>query len=223
MKAFLCGGGCGTQTLEANKRLNEVIDHSKPCLYIPLAMDSKRYDSCYEWIQGELKHVDIPYIEMIRNTEEFAVKNLSDYSFLFIGGGNTFKLLKELKTSNAYQNIANYLERDGIIFGGSSGAIILGEDIEPAIFEDSNDVNLNDTSSFNLLPDISVFCHYTNGTPDKNKQSTQFLLEMSKQRKIIALPEEVTLFINDNTLEVIGDRPYYYFENGTMYEKGVNL
>lgn len=219
MKAFLCGGGCGTQTLQANKRLNEIIDHSKPCLYIPLAMISERYDSCYEWIQGELKHIDIPYIEMIRSAEELATKNLFDYSFLFIGGGNTFKLLKELKTSSAYQNIANYLEHDGIIFGGSAGAIIFGEDIEPAIFEDSNDVNLQDTSSFNLLHDISVFCHYTNSTPDKNKQSKQFLLELSKQRKIIALPEEVTLFLNDNILELIGNRPYYFFENGIMYEK----
>lgn len=132
---------------------------------------------------------------MIRNSEELATKKLSNYSFLFIGCGNTFKLLKELKTSNAYQHIVNYLEHDGIIFGGSAQAIIFGQD-------------------------ISVFCHYTNGTPDKNEQSKQFLLEMSKQNKIIALPEEVTLFVNDNTIEVIGDKPYYYFENGIMYEKG---
>ncbi len=54
MKVFLCGGGADVQTVEANKRLNEVIDHSKPCLYIPLAMEADMYDSCYEWIQGEL-------------------------------------------------------------------------------------------------------------------------------------------------------------------------
>ena len=51
------------------------------------------YDSCYEWIQGELKNVDVPYIEIVRSAEELADKNMADYSVLFIGGGNTFKLL----------------------------------------------------------------------------------------------------------------------------------
>ena len=40
MKVFLCGGS-DNQTIEANKRLNEIIDHSKPCLYIPLAIKQK--------------------------------------------------------------------------------------------------------------------------------------------------------------------------------------
>ena len=43
MRIFLCGGGCGQQTVDANKKLNEVIDHNKPILYIPLAMPSERY------------------------------------------------------------------------------------------------------------------------------------------------------------------------------------
>ncbi len=53
MKVFLCGGGAGIQTIEANKRLNEVIDHSKPCLYVPLAMEHTMYADCFEWIKGE--------------------------------------------------------------------------------------------------------------------------------------------------------------------------
>ena len=53
MKVFLCGGGAGIQTIEANKRLNEVIDHSKPCLYVPLAMEQRMYADCYEWIKDE--------------------------------------------------------------------------------------------------------------------------------------------------------------------------
>ena len=46
MRIFLCGGGCGEQTIDANKKLNSIIDHSKPILYIPLAMKSERYSSC---------------------------------------------------------------------------------------------------------------------------------------------------------------------------------
>ena len=92
MKVFICGGGSGEQTARALHRLNEVINHTLPCLYIPLAMEEEKYDNCYEWITGELSNVDIPGIEMTRSAEELSRKNLEGYSFLFIGGGNTFKL-----------------------------------------------------------------------------------------------------------------------------------
>ena len=41
-------------------------------------------------------------------------------------------------------------------------------------------------------------------------------MELSLRRKAVALPEEVTLFVNDDRIEVIGDRPYYLFEDGVM-------
>lgn len=70
MRIFLCGGGCGQQTVDANKKLNKVIDHNKPILYIPLAMPSERYPSCYEWIKDELKGVDVPNIGQHRTIAE---------------------------------------------------------------------------------------------------------------------------------------------------------
>ena len=95
MQLILCGGGSGNQNTLANRKLNEIINHTRPILYIPLAMneDEHSYDSCYEWIQGELANVDIPYIEMVRTFEELASKDLQHYAALYIGGGNTYKLL----------------------------------------------------------------------------------------------------------------------------------
>ena len=89
MKVFICGGGSGEQTRRALHRLNEVIRHDLPCLYIPLAMEEDRYDSCYEWITGELSRVEIPGIEMVRSAEDLSRKCLAGYGFLVIGGGDT--------------------------------------------------------------------------------------------------------------------------------------
>lgn len=219
MKVFLCGGGAGEQTIEANKRLNEVIDHTKPCLYIPLALEAEAYDGCYEWITGELDRVQVPYIEMVRSGFELAEKNLSDYSVLFIGGGNTFKLLKELKESGAFEKMRTYLEQGGVAFGGSAGAIIFGEDLEACALDDPNEVGLTETAGMDVLHGVSLLCHFTNREKEADERSRRFLLEISKHRKVLAMPEEVTLFVNDTEVEIIGDRPFYAFENGRMLKK----
>lgn len=219
MKVFLCGGGAGEQTVEANKRLNEVIDHTKPCLYIPLAMEAEMYDSCYQWITGELAKVQLPYIEMVRSGEELAKKKFSDYSVVFIGGGNTYKLLKELKESGAFVKLRTYLEQGGVAFGGSAGAIIFGEDLEACNLDDSNEVGLTDPAGMDVLQGVSLLCHFTSREKEKDARNKEYLLEISKHRRVLALPEEVTLFVNDETIEVIGERPYYAFENGRMLKQ----
>lgn len=177
------------------------------------------YDSCREWINGELKNIDIPYIETVKSAEELAAKNLNDYSMIFIGGGNTFKLLKDLKVSGAFDKIKEYLNNDGVVFGGSAGAIIFGENLEACRLDDENKVNLTETGGFDILNGISFLCHYTNRTAEKDEKSRQYLLEISKRRKVAALPEEITLFVNGDNIEVIGNKPYYFFENGVISEK----
>lgn len=219
MKIFLNGGGDGAQTAEARKRFNQIIDHKKPLLYIPLAMESDMYDSCFEWISGEMRDIDIPAIEMVRSAKELAAKNYGDYCALFFGGGNTFKLLSDLKTSGAFKKIHEYIENDGVIFGGSAGAIIFGESLEACKLDDDNNVALENISGFNVLGGISLLCHYTNVPSKKDKERKAYLLKLSKRMKIIALPEEDTIFINGDTIEAIGAKPYYYFENGTITEK----
>ena len=213
MKVFICGGGSGEQTRRAVHRLNEVIRHDLPCLYIPLAMEEEHYDSCYEWITGELSSVEIPGIEMIRSAEELSRKRLMDYSFLFIGGGNTFKLLNDIKRVHMFRPIREYLQNGGTAFGGSAGAIIFGEDLESCALDDQNEVGLKDTEGFDVLGGISFLCHFTNRIPEHDRRSEEYLLKISDHRKTYALPEEDTLFLTKNRLEEIVDRPYFIFEN----------
>ncbi len=47
----------------------------------------------------------------------------------------------------------------------------------------------------------------------KNKS---YLKELSKEIKVITLPEEDTMFISDSGIEVYGDKPYYIFDNGNI-------
>ncbi|MDD4187432.1 MAG: Type 1 glutamine amidotransferase-like domain-containing protein [Bacilli bacterium] len=132
MKIFLCGGGSGERAGEAMKTFGEIIDKKKPLLYIPLAMNEERYPECLVWIKSEMKLIGIKNIHMIVNPKELINVNYNDYCAIFLGGGNTYKLLNDIKSSGAFNKIKEYIENDGIVFGGSAGAIIFGKNIDTA-------------------------------------------------------------------------------------------
>lgn len=218
MKLLLCGGGCKEKTIEVNKKFNEIIDHNKPLLYVPLAMDEDKnnYDDCLKWINEELSNIDIPNIEMVKTFEELANKNYNNYCAIFIGGGNTYKLLKGLKDSTTFKKLKEYISNDGIVYGGSAGAIIFGYDINSCLTMDDNKVNLEDTKGFNVLEGKSIFTHYTNEyTKEAHERFKQYLINYSSNKEaVIALPEEDTIYINKDKIEIIGNKPYYLFTSG---------
>ena len=109
--------------------------------------------------------------QMITSGQELANKNLENYSALFIGGGNTFKLLAELKSSGAFEKIKEFINNNGIVFGGSAGAIIFGYDLEACLCDDINEIGLEDIKGFDVLNGYSILCHYTNRSEEKDKNN----------------------------------------------------
>ena len=100
------------------------------------------YDGCYEWFSKQIANVEVPSLDMAISFEDLASKNLSEYSAIFIGGGNTYKLLKGLKESGAFDTIQAYIQSNGIVVGCSTGAVICGKDIDIIASMDPNDVRL---------------------------------------------------------------------------------
>lgn len=229
MKLILCGGGSGKQNYYANKKLNEIIDHNKPLLYVPLAMDESDhpYDSCYEWINEELAQVQLSGIDMVRSFEELVQKNYDNYCALFIGGGNTYKLLKGIKDSGAFEKIKEFINNGGIVIGGSAGAVIFGCDIDIISTMDPNDVALIDTKGFNVMNGVSIFPHYTNTKSKLSEEEnlarlnnfTNAIKHFSMTNgDVIAIPEEDAIFVNNGELEILGNRPFFFFKNGESQE-----
>ena len=221
MRLFLNGGGDGQQTIVANGVFYELLDCSKPLLYVPLAMETELYQSCYQWITGEFKDFDMPLIEMVTSSKELYFKKFEDYCAIFIGGGNTFKLLSDLKTSGSFDKIRNFIDKNGIVFGGSAGAIIFGENLDSCIYADNNDVGLTEIDGFDVLNGVSFLCHYTNESDEMTKRQTHYLLELSSTLTILALPEEDTIYIHGDNISMLGDRPYYIFKNRTRLEYNI--
>jgi len=204
MQLILCGGGFGEKVSKSYEKYAEIIDHSKPVLYIPLAWKNEDYESCLNWLKGELLPYGIDKFVMITNISQFDNVDLGEYNSLFIGGGNTYKLLKYLKESKGYSKIKEYIENGGIVFGGSAGAIIFGKDIQTCNIC-SNDENLwpdLDTSGFDVMNGISLSCHYASkGKKEDHDISTE---EYTKRGyKILNLTEEQSAFVTDEEVKTI--------------------
>lgn len=222
MKLILNGGGDGKAVESARQLLNRVIDHRKKILYIPLAWPDPTCRGCLEFMTGELADVEKAGIEMIRSTEELMSRDFPDYAALYIGGGNTYKLLRDLKESGAFGKIRKYLtEEDGIVYGGSAGAIIFGKDLDSCNTDDENEVGLADHTGFNMIGGYSLLCHYTSRNRERTELSRKYLLELSKTKPVYAIPEEDTIYVEDGRMEFIGDRPYYEFTGGTVTERKI--
>lgn len=216
MHIILGGGGSGEQTTDSNKLFESLIDPTKPILYIPLAMEPYRYDDCMVWINGEFSNIKHGEFVMVRSADEIRDHKLTDFAAIFIGGGNTYRLLDCLKDSGAFEQIQEYLDNGGVVYGGSAGAIIFGKDIDACLYMDTNDVDLGNTIGFNALFGCSMTAHYTNQNPAMTELATTFLNQYSHREPVVALPEEDALYTDGNIVMVVGSRPWYIFDGGTV-------
>lgn len=214
MKLFLCGGGSGSQLEIAYKKIAKILQKDKPILYIPLAMDENKYDSCYNWFKNEISFFGAKDFEMIRSSLELSRKNFFDYSLVFIGGGNTYKLLRELHNNSNCEKIVEYLKKGGIVFGASAGAIIFGKDINSCLLEDKNLTNCQNFNGLNFLNDYSILCHLNKKNFKKNQK---YLIDYSKKHKTIYLPEEDVIYITDNEIKLLGNKKYIIFSCGKSF------
>lgn len=204
MKLFLSGGGGAEDSILLDKKFAETVGKEKPLLYIPIAIDTDKYPypSCYNWINNALNPLGITNIEMWTEKEvwEKSEEELQKFGGVYIGGGNTPYLLKELKDSGLFIKLEKLIKNDIPIYGGSAGAIIFGKTIIPSLSADANDVELTDFSGMNLVQGYDIWCHYT---PEMDNQIIEYKNKYGLN-KIAALPENAGLYVADDKIEEIG-------------------
>ena len=144
-----------------NKILSELKDVSKcKILYIPnenatieKIKSNKYYDRLQEY---GFKRENI-YVFNYKEPNKF--KNLNIDS-IYIGGGNTFSMLKILKDTKFDKEIIKYVKNGVTYIGGSAGAHIVTKNIKHVLPFDNNSVGLKDYNGLGLFDGI-LFCHYT--------------------------------------------------------------
>lgn len=220
MRLILNGGGSDSQIKESLEIFAKEVNGGK-VLYIPLAWTSGDMKDCINWFRSQVEPYGITDIEQILDPNLLTKEKLKQTGGVFIGGGNTYQLLKSLKDSCAFDNLKEYIKDNGLIMGGSAGALIFGANINTCLKDDliikscndENLVGLKDTRGFDCLNGFSILPHYKK-IPEQlidTKKRINKLLEQGY--KLICLPEETSLWINNNQIFVIGQKPAEIFRN----------
>lgn len=170
--------------------LNKDISEIK-LLYITIAVDGEK-NTDRTWLEEEYATIlDLGIKE--ENIKEYKYEentDFEDYDAIYMIGGNTFYLLKELREKKLDEKIIHAINNGVIYIGSSAGSIILGKTIETALPYDENWVNLEDFEGLNMVDAIII--------PHANRK--QEFIKEAKERykdKIIELYDDYGVVINN--------------------------
>lgn len=160
-------------------------------LYITIAVDGEK-DTDRKWLEEEYATILNLGIKKENITEYHYEENVdfSSYDIIYMIGGNTFYLLKELKEKNLVKKIIQAINNGVIYIGSSAGSIILGKTIETALPYDENWVGIEDFTGLNIVDGIII--------PHANRKQ-EFIAEAKEKYKdkIIELYDDYGIVIND--------------------------
>jgi len=215
---FLSGGGSENDSAKLDREFLKSFSGSK-ILYIPIAMPEHviTYESCYDWISTSLTKLTNRFLEiyMCTSPADLSSELLKKYDAVYIGGGNTYKLLQDLQDSNFINILREYINAGGVYYGGSAGAIITGINI--SIVSEENDNGYKYNKALNFLSGHAVRCHY-NGTQDD--QINKFICLYNSP--VIVLPEKTGVHCFSGKCKVIGFESAYLFNGHKKIEYPVN-
>jgi dipeptidase E len=127
------------------------------------------------------------------------------YTAIYIGGGNTFKLLKEIRESGFDKVLIDYINHGEFVYGLSAGSIIFSEDITSTTYETENCVGLENSTGLNMAKGFNVCCHYGNGDEENTTYKRNRIQAYSAQScGTIALPNGCAAYIQDDAITFIG-------------------
>ena len=195
---FLAGGGGAEDSKLLDEQFVKTLDLTKPLVYIPNAIRSKPYQSCLEWFRSVMVPLGVTVIEM---WDDLRPRHLVDeIAGVYIGGGDTAKLLKEVRGAGFDEYLLGVAQSGVPLYGGSAGAIILGEDIRTA--PEASQLNATEVAGLKLIKDHSIVCHYK-----VDDREATMKLSKDLRQNIIAIPEKAGGYITEGMFTNYGTEP----------------
>lgn len=204
-RIYLSGGGNETQSFPLDKFFFGSLPINGNFLYIPIALRGhKLYQSVQLWMRSILARHGRQDVQFTTTDDLFKIKSLDEFCAIYIGGGNTWSLLQEIKDSGFGNLLLQYIKYGGQVYGGSAGAIIFGKNIDT--HNDENVIGSVDVIGLNVLYNFSIACHF-----DITQQERYAAWAINKQLPIVCLSEDTGLIVESNVAQCIGASPCTVF------------
>lgn len=207
MKVALGGGGGAADSRLLDEAFAAWIGPQGKLLYLPCALRGIRpFQSCLEWITVTFAPLKTTQITMWTDLSEHQGSELDEFDAVYIGGGNTFALLAELRKSRFEHHLREYARRGKAIYGGSAGAAVLGRDIRTVNYLDRNEVGLLETTGLDLAEGHAIWVHYQ---PQDDSLIEAYVRQY--QQPVLALSERSGIVIEQQNMRAVGFEPAYRF------------
>jgi dipeptidase E len=192
---FLAGGGGYTDSAELDKLFFENIPENGKILYLPFARNT--YDAT--WVTGLVRRFSNTIQIIMPSADEISATDFNDFDAIFIGDGNTYKLLDFIITHGLDAKLKDYIKSShGSIYGGSAGAIIMRKSIDTSNDDSTGYIH---TTGLNMLNNANIACHWPHGEESVRNIATK------TNSTIYCLPENCGMIFNNEgeLLMTVGD------------------
>jgi dipeptidase E len=209
VRIILGGGGSADDERPLHETFAGWIGPRGSVLYWPVALrDIRTFESCLSWMTGSFEPLGITDIHMWTSLSGHRESELDRFDGVYIGGGNTYSLLAELRESGFDRHLSSHARRGKAVYGGSAGAAVLGRDIRTVAHMDQNQVGLTDTSGLDLAGGYAIWVHHT---PADDGLVHSFVERY--RMPVLALSERAGFVIEDSQIRGGGFETVWRFDD----------
>ena len=204
MKIVLGGGGSAEQEASVLAHFASLVPRNGRVLYLPWAQRDPAEARLREWAERTLGTPGIGHVSTVSEISAGAVDLLESSDAIFIGGGNTYRLLDRLRETRLAAALVDAANAGFPCYGGSAGAIVLGASIRTCAHLDTNESGLLDLTGLNLCHRRAIWCHYADEATDR---IPALIGETSME--ILSMSENAGVRVGSEEMGSLGDGPVW--------------
>lgn len=176
----------------------------KTVTYIPTAGIAEDVEGMVEEETSTLESLGmtVDVLEVSSASYDSIVNSLTKNDIIFVGGGNTFFLLQELRRSGADQILIREVEKGKLYIGESAGSIISCPDIGYCAEMDSPEKapDLIDYAGLNLV-DFYIVPHI--GNTEMGEAAEKAVEKYSSELELKAITDEQVILVEEGRVEIL--------------------
>ena len=204
---YLGGGGSAEQEAAV---WSVMLQGHPRVLYWPFALEEPTLAGAGSWLRGAVaSHAADLSLTTWTSLEAHQPAELAEHDLLLVGGGNTFRLLHQVRAHGFLEPVRRFVAQGGDFYGGSAGAILACDSIAIAAVYDDNDDGLTDLAGLGLVSGVALLPH---AAPSKHALARHWSAEHGVP--VVAVPETSGLVVVGHSVTVAGPDPVWRITAG---------